>query len=401
MKLEAEEIDAILRSKFPYYSILSELLKKIFVKRVRKFIKATWYESRSDLGITADMQVLIAASAMQITMGFEQNYILEKIERIIIYPKRYYSPFTKTQNIGEMNMAGILVISWEDFLKGLDTTTDGHNVVLHESAHALQKEKLLTSISFTLAFDHIYLLYKKYSLDREAAPELLRNYAYGNKEEFFAVGTEAYFEQTTIFQQQDPALFFWFAMLYKQDPRKSDLSITDVQRPVRLRISATNKKIVVIKDMAWLRLLAVVVFGTACINIQVIFLLMPLALVLYRYAIRKFASTTLYSDRIVFKSLFKERIIQIKDLVGIKVVPSEQWSNRNKQMHYCYYYLEGNTLYSRIDYGNDRSLLGPRKEQQYMFAYLWEHHHIIIRDERWEIVTEKGYKRRWTDWVFR
>jgi MtfA peptidase len=90
--------------------------------------------------------VLIAATIAQI--GFGYSFIaLENFDKIIIFPKAYYSKYSKRYHTGEVNSAGVIVLSWEDFLQGF-SVEDGFNVGLHEIAHAFQIEDIIPNSEY-------------------------------------------------------------------------------------------------------------------------------------------------------------------------------------------------------------------------------------------------------------
>ena len=217
-------INNVLTKKFSYYSLLTSTEKERFIFRVKKFIVNKNWESRGTLIITDEMKVLIAATAIQLTFGLPP-IILKYFSKIIIYPTKYYSPITKTNNIGEVNQRGIIVLSWDHFLKGIDRPHDGLNVGLHEMSHALKLENVINNgeygflPTFLLGQLHRQGIIEMKKI-RQGQNTFIRKYAATNQEEFFAVCVEFFFEKPKTLQLEAPHLYRLLSQLLKQDPVK-------------------------------------------------------------------------------------------------------------------------------------------------------------------------------------
>ena len=83
------------------------------------------------------MKALIAGSAIQLTFGYP-DVDFGHFWRILIYPDNYYSTITHRYHKGEVNIKGIIVLSWKSFKEGFADSTDGRNLGFHEMAHALR-----------------------------------------------------------------------------------------------------------------------------------------------------------------------------------------------------------------------------------------------------------------------
>ena len=218
------DINTTLSEQFSYFNYLNPIEKERFIFRVKRFIINKNFESRGSLKVTDEMKILIAASAIQLTFGFPP-IILKFFSKIIIYPSKYYSPMTKTKNVGEVNQRGIIVLSWEYFKKGLERPHDGLNLGLHEMSHALKLENAINNGEY--GFLSNLLLGK---LHRVAIKEIkrirlgkntfIRRYAASNQEEFFAVSVEYFFEKPHDFQREVPELYKILTQLLRQNPAK-------------------------------------------------------------------------------------------------------------------------------------------------------------------------------------
>ena len=124
---------------FDFYKTLTLAERKEFEYRVSYLTQNKEFMGRKDLVVTDRMKVLIAATIAQIGFGFE-FITFEDFDKIIIFPKAYYSKYTGHYHKGEVNTSGVIVLSWADFLEGYQIADDGYNVGLHEIAHALRLE---------------------------------------------------------------------------------------------------------------------------------------------------------------------------------------------------------------------------------------------------------------------
>ncbi len=212
----------ILETKFPYYRQLGFNNKRKFEIRLRYFLANKTFYGREDLEVTEEMKLLIGAAAVQVTFGFEAVQ-LRHFRKIILYPKAYYSRHTQKKHKGEVNTAGAIVFSWEDFLKGYHVPDDGFNVGLHEMAHALKMEDLIPNGEYSFLDEQVLKRWqevarKEIKKVQTGENKFLRSYAGTNAEEFFAVCVEQFFEQPGEFRRQLPLVYQTLAELLQQDP---------------------------------------------------------------------------------------------------------------------------------------------------------------------------------------
>lgn len=206
-----------------YYQQLTQENKLKFEKRVYQFIKTKTFIPRKFEKVTLEMKTLIAASAVQLTFGFDKLN-MPHFKRILIYPDAYYSRIRKTYHQGEVNPAAqLIVFSWRNFIEGYDNPKDSKNLGLHEMAHVLKLENKMfnNEIGFldptlyhkweTMAVHHIARL-------RKEADPLFRKYAAENEYEFFAVAVENFFERPFEFQAIHPEIYALLKGLLNQDP---------------------------------------------------------------------------------------------------------------------------------------------------------------------------------------
>lgn len=216
------QLRSILIRKFPYYRNLTDIQRKDFEKRLKYFLASKEFIPINMEEVTDEMKVLIGACAVQITFGYEPIKFAH-FKKIILYPSKYYSKFSKRNHRGEVNPNGMIILSWEDFLKGYGIPNDGLNVGLHEMAHALRLEDAIQGEEYAFLDNKKLARWHKISMVemrrlRRGQTRFLRRYAAIEQEEFFAVCIEQFFEQPNEFKMAMPELFHALSQLLNQDP---------------------------------------------------------------------------------------------------------------------------------------------------------------------------------------
>jgi Mlc titration factor MtfA (ptsG expression regulator) len=213
------EIYNVLLFEFPYFKKINEEKRMLLCNRTKKFIDGTDFIPKKGLNLTSRMIILIASCSQQLTLGFKKHYGYDYFDKIIVYPEKYLSTITQKMHTGEMNTAGIIVLSWEDFYKGMSIDDNAQNVGLHEFAHALEfmdiANKDVDEI-YSACLDKFITIGSHY-LKNNPGKIFFRNYATTNMSEFLAVATEYYFEKPKEFFQQEPELFEALDRVYQQN----------------------------------------------------------------------------------------------------------------------------------------------------------------------------------------
>jgi Mlc titration factor MtfA (ptsG expression regulator) len=213
-----------LRKYQSYYQKLNPSDKTIFEKRVQKFINQKQFIARGMDRVTDEMKALIAGAAIQLTFGHPSIYF-EHFKRILIYPDDYYSEISKKYHKGEVNMGGIIVLSWKNFVEGYINYEDGRNLGLHEMAHALRLENAVNNGEYGFLDDVIMkswtnMCYQEIEKMNNGGSEFFRDYAAANSQEFFAVAVENFFERSEEFRNWHPEMYDTLAKMLNQDPMK-------------------------------------------------------------------------------------------------------------------------------------------------------------------------------------
>ncbi|APY07956.1 hypothetical protein BWZ20_06400 [Winogradskyella sp. J14-2] len=204
---------SILNNKFLFYNRLNENEQAIFRHRLAVFMESKQFIGREGLTVNQEMITLISATAVMLTFGF-RNYLITLIDKIIIYPREYYSKINETYHRGETNpQLKAIVFSWQDFKKGYRIGDDNLNLGIHEFGHAIHlnaySNKDISSEIFKQGFSRLtrYLQAHKQVRDHLTTSKYFRAYAYTNQFEFFAVLLENFIETPEMFRTNYPELY--------------------------------------------------------------------------------------------------------------------------------------------------------------------------------------------------
>lgn len=204
---------SILNNEFDFYKRLDKSEKIIFRHRLATFINSKEFIGREGLMVDDEMRTLISATAVMLTFGF-RDYCIELLDKVIIYPKAYYSNLNEIYHKGETNpQLKAIVFSWEDFKKGYNIGDDNLNLGIHEFGHAIHLNAFgksdVSSEIFRDGFNKLttYLQEHKMVRDNLTTSKYFRAYAYTNQFEFFAVLLENFIETPDEFKNKFPELY--------------------------------------------------------------------------------------------------------------------------------------------------------------------------------------------------
>ena len=224
-ELSADQIKT-LELHFPYYVGLSEENKKIFRKRLAFFMAHKRFVGMHNLDLFDSMKALICAELIKITFGLKY-FFLPHFKVIVIYPAEYYSNVSRGYHKGEVNLKGSITLAWTSFKEGIADRKDSLNVAIHEFSHAVYFENFIKNRNYL--FINPVLINKMKELGaiemeriRHNPNHFIRSYGATNFQEFFAVSTEAFFEQPNVFRQQLPELYKLMTLIYNQDPSRNE-----------------------------------------------------------------------------------------------------------------------------------------------------------------------------------
>lgn len=223
----------------PHSGCLPEDYRQRLGRMIQAFIADKRFEGAGGFEITDDVRVVIAAQACILLLGHEDGAIpYPSLRTIIVYPgayqARYSSPLAGGLEVddpntrqGQWTQGGTIVLSWDHVLMGARRVDDGHNVVFHEFAHALDGEDGVLDGAPDLGTQSRYARwarvlnreYERHQIDLEfGVPTVIDGYGATKPQEFFAVVTEAFFERPRDLRAMHPELYERFQDFYQQDP---------------------------------------------------------------------------------------------------------------------------------------------------------------------------------------
>lgn len=228
IRLNPAEVDAFLAKYFLYYNTLSPHYKSVFVERTLIFAHTKHFVAQKNLEVNNQVKVIIAASAVQLTLGLSY-WQLSYFETIILFPNDFKNELSGLYLKGETNLTGFVSFSWKSFIEGYRIPNDNINLGLHEFAHALRFNGIRgenTDYFFENYFWKWYCYaYKEFYKLQKGLPSVFRSYGGANINEFLSVAIEHFFESPEQFKNNAPELYSATAILLNQ---KTDGSFTEI-----------------------------------------------------------------------------------------------------------------------------------------------------------------------------
>ncbi|HET7729964.1 MAG TPA: M90 family metallopeptidase [Usitatibacter sp.] len=217
----------------------------------RRFIAAKHFSGTHGLEVSDVMQVEIAAQACILILELGPEWY-EGWSEVIVYPSQFAPErevvdeagvvhLTNDPMAGEAWLGGPVILSYEDVALTADEASRvaGYNVVIHEFAHKLDMRggdpngspplhDGMSAAAWKRAFSEAYgdfcarvdaadaLSPARAQAALDALP--LDPYAAESPGEFFAVGSEAFFETPEVLAPAYPAVYEQLKLFYRQDP---------------------------------------------------------------------------------------------------------------------------------------------------------------------------------------
>ncbi len=222
----------------PLARTLSPDERERLLRLMQLFLSDKHFEGCGGLTVTEEMRVTIAAEACLLLLHLE-GPCYPTLRTVLVYPQAFVPKRARLHAadgiaesraplLGESWGDGVVVISWDDTLKGGRDPADGVNVVLHEFAHQLDDEDGHADGAPLLSGGALRtwgrVLSDEYArLQQDAAADrasVLDPYGAENKAEFFAVATETFFEKPVQLERDHPELYAQLKQFYGQDPAR-------------------------------------------------------------------------------------------------------------------------------------------------------------------------------------
>ena len=228
----------IIARNVSFFARLSAQDQTELLGHLQVFLAEKLFEGCAGLALTDEIRVTIAAQACLLLLHRTTDYF-PMLETILVYPSTYVVDDNRplegsiwqegpSRRLGETGRRmGTMVLAWDAAQYGGVDPSDGKNVVLHEFAHQLDFENHATDGTPALETRQQQLEWAQVmrtefaslrAADETGIPTLLDTYGATNPAEFFAVATEAFFEQPYALRTQHPKLYAELRGFYEQDP---------------------------------------------------------------------------------------------------------------------------------------------------------------------------------------
>ena len=222
-----EKWKAILIEKVVFYRGLDEQNRLRFESDIQNFlreIKITGVQ----VEVTLEDRLLVASSAVIPLFGFpEWNYT--HLDEVLLYPASFDRNFTIgskeeiiTGMVGSGSMEGKVILSKPSLHAGFDISNDKRNVGIHEFVHLFDKEDGVIdgippgydSKAYSLPWIDFMRVKTEQIMTKQSD---IDDYATTNRQEFFAVASEYFFERPHLLKKKHPELFKELATIFNQD----------------------------------------------------------------------------------------------------------------------------------------------------------------------------------------
>jgi len=225
----------LLRQRFPLYKQLPVQLQSRLEGFIHIFLDEKVFLGRGGMTINDEVRLLISAQACLLILNKATDFY-PGFRTILVYPDVYQAQALQNQHgvvsqhqqlrAGESWHRGPVVVAWSSVVEGAEDPEDGANVVFHEFSHKLDEEDSVMDGTPVLETRQQYSEWvRAFSTEYEQLVEQVAHHhahdidAYGahSPAEFFAVVTEAFFEQPQQMSQQHPALYQQLRDFYALD----------------------------------------------------------------------------------------------------------------------------------------------------------------------------------------
>jgi Mlc titration factor MtfA (ptsG expression regulator) len=199
-------------------------------ERFRQLVRVFLDEVRItgiDTDVDDTIRVLVAASAVIPIFGFH-DWEYHRLGEVLVYPQSFGEDYQTTGASGEnilgmvglKQLRGVMVLSKPSLLAGFDTPSTGDNVGIHEFAHLVELEEGENGLPPEVHWASVkhWVDYVARELSHPAKNHsYIRDYAYTNEHEFFAVLAEYFFKSPDLLEKRDPQLYGMLREMFHQD----------------------------------------------------------------------------------------------------------------------------------------------------------------------------------------
>ncbi|MEX0734535.1 MAG: M90 family metallopeptidase [Steroidobacteraceae bacterium] len=229
--------NALLARHWPGYARVPQALVPRLDALTAVFLGEKEFVGCRGLAITPAIRLVVAAQACLLVLGRDRPPY-ELVRSVLIYPSQFVvaekwhdedGVVTEEERVlsGQAWDVSRILLSWEDVENAGDDDGGAYNVVIHEFAHYLDLEAggadgtpQLDSAADRRRWSAVLASeFERLQDSVERGEEtFLDDYAAQDEAEFFAVASEAFFEQPREFARRLPALYGELRGYYRLDP---------------------------------------------------------------------------------------------------------------------------------------------------------------------------------------
>ena len=212
-------------------------------ERFRQIVKIFLDEVRIT-GIQTEIddtiRVLVAASAAIPIFGFH-DWEYHRLGEVLVYPESFGEKYQTTGDVDEnilglvglKQLRGVMILSKPSLLAGFDNPSNRGNVGIHEFSHLVEVEEnehgLPPEVPWQAVKHWVQFVARELSHSSKNR-SYIRDYAYTNEYEFFAVLAEYFFKSPELLETKDPQLYEILEKMFHQDTF-SLLKLVSSRRP--------------------------------------------------------------------------------------------------------------------------------------------------------------------------
>lgn len=203
------------------YRRLGPEARRRFERDVLFVMKEWQFEGVGSVEATDELRLAVAAGIAVLLMG-RPRWEVSSGRSVLFYPDRFDEDYFEGDHGEYDGMAhhqGPVILSEKAVREGWAVARDGSNVVLHELAHVLEFDQLITHAAGGYSLSEIQELVRLEMSRARLGRSVLRRYAATNEAELFAVAVEVFFERPVALYVQHRELYDVLRALFNVDPR--------------------------------------------------------------------------------------------------------------------------------------------------------------------------------------
>jgi MtfA peptidase len=208
---------------FPFVDTLEANERGRFFLHLKVFAHEKNWEGAKGLVVTEEMKIVVSGAAARLSRNLALD-VYDDLKTVLLYDQSFVGQNGAMETYGEAHQRGLVILAWDKVRHGLARPEDGHDVALHELAHALDAADKAFDGTPDLGLQGDYRtwakVFHKHYTRLKTKPQLsvLNRYGATNEAEFFAVATETFFEKPSQLQKKAPDLYDALKAFYGCDP---------------------------------------------------------------------------------------------------------------------------------------------------------------------------------------